>query len=129
MYRLCYKKSIIPTVQVDYVPCYIPLNVDEVMKANGILLRCLKVFNRIKYVEDAYEDFITFKSTVTVPAIASDMTLERKARLQHILPKTSRLKLCGQRNIMTSTGEITMISSHFYSRHHPSCSSNDLNTF
>lgn len=80
MYQLCYKKSIIPTVQVDYVPCEIPLDVDEVMKANGVLVRCLKVFNQIKYVEDAYEDFISFKSTVTVSAIASDMTLERKAR-------------------------------------------------
>jgi hypothetical protein len=80
MYQLCYKKSIIPTVQVDYVPCDIPLDVDEVMKANGILLRCRKVFNQIKYVEDAFEDFIAFKSTVTVPAIVSDMTLERKAR-------------------------------------------------
>ena len=80
MYQLCYKKSIIPTVQVDYVPCEIPLDVDEVMKANDVLLRCLKVFNQIKYVEDAYEDFIAFKSAVTVPAITSDMTLERKAR-------------------------------------------------
>lgn len=50
------------------------------MNANSILLRCLKVFNQIKYVEDAYEDFIVFKTAVTVPAIASDMALERKAR-------------------------------------------------
>lgn len=80
MYQLCYKQAIVPTVQVDFVPCRIPLNTDEVMKANGVLLRCLKTFNQIKFVEDAYEDFIAFKATVTSPGLKSDMTLERKAR-------------------------------------------------
>lgn len=80
MYHLCYKQSIVPTVQVDYVPCEISINVDETMKANGVLHRCLKTFNQIKYVEDAYEDFIAFKSTVSGPGITTDMMLERKAR-------------------------------------------------
>ena len=80
MYRLCYEKPIIPTMEVEFVPYEFSFDINALLEANSILLRCQKIYNQIKYVEDAYKEFIDYKATVRVPAIETNMALERKAR-------------------------------------------------
>lgn len=80
MYRLCYEKPIIPTTHTDFIPYEFSFDTNALLEANSILLRCQKIYNQIKYVEDAYKEFIDYKATVRVPAIETNMALERKAR-------------------------------------------------
>lgn len=80
MYKLCYVKAIIPTVKTEDVPIDFISDVDTLMQANNVILRCLRVYNHIKYIETSYNDFISFKETVTYPAVETDIALEIKAR-------------------------------------------------
>lgn len=80
MYEFCYAKAIVPTVRVDYIPVNLVDDVDGLLKAQGILLRCIKAISLIRYVEDAYNEFIVFKSSVTHPSPETDIRLERMAR-------------------------------------------------
>ena len=80
MYQLCYEKAIIPTVKSEDIPVDFISDIDELMQANSVILRCLRTFNHIKYIESAYDDFLSFKKTVTHPAIETDIELEVKAR-------------------------------------------------
>ena len=80
MYRLCYEKAIIPTVKSEEIPVDFISDVDTLMQVNNVILRRLRTYNHIKYIETAYNDFISFKKTVSGPAIGTDIELEVKAR-------------------------------------------------
>lgn len=80
MYQLCYEKAIIPTVKSEDIPVDIISDIDILIQANGVILRCLRTYNHIRYIESAYDEFISFKKTVTAPAIKTDIELEVKAR-------------------------------------------------
>ena len=80
MYRLCYEKAIIPTVKSEDIPVDFISDVDALMQANNVILRCLRTYNHIRYIETAYNDFINFKKTVSGPAGGTDIGLEVKAR-------------------------------------------------
>lgn len=80
MYQFCYEKAIIPTTRTEYVPVNLPQNVDDLLQAQRVIHRCIDVINLIKYVEDAYEDYLLFKQALKKPETMSDIRLERKAR-------------------------------------------------
>lgn len=67
-------------MEAEYIPYEFSFDTSALLEANGVLLRCQKIYNQIKYVEDAYKEFVDYKATARTPAIKTNMSLERKAR-------------------------------------------------
>lgn len=80
MYKLCYIQTIVPTTKTESIPVDFINNVDELLHAQGVLKRCIAAKDLIRYVEDAYQDYIGFRKTVTEPGRNIDIKLERLAR-------------------------------------------------
>ena len=46
-----------------------------------MILRCLRTYKHIRYIESAFDEFISFKEAVFSSAIETDIELEAKAGL------------------------------------------------
>lgn len=79
-YQLCYIQAIVPTTKSENIAEDFVENVDELLKAQGILKRCIVAKDLIRYVEDAYRDYVDYSKTVNEPSREADIKLERLAR-------------------------------------------------
>lgn len=79
-YQLCYVQAIIPTTRTKNIAVDFIESVDVLLNAQSVLKRCIVAKDLIRYVEDAYQDYIDFSKTVTEPDRDADIKLERLAR-------------------------------------------------
>lgn len=79
-YQLCYIQAIVPTTKSESIVVDFVKDVDELLKAQSILKRCIVAKDLIRYVEDAYQDYTDYSKTVTEPSRDADIKLERLAR-------------------------------------------------
>lgn len=79
-YQLCYVQAIVPTTKSESIAVDFVEDVDELLKAQSILRRCIVAKDLIRYVEDAYQDYTDYSNTVKEPSREADIKLERLAR-------------------------------------------------
>lgn len=80
MYKLCYIQAIVPTTKTESIAIDFIKDVEGLLKAQNVLKRCIIAKDLIRYVEDAYQDYIDYSKTVTEPSREADIKLERLAR-------------------------------------------------
>lgn len=78
MVQLCYAKSIVPTTNVEYISI-----IDDASSLDvdvRTITRLQSNFDRIRYVEAAYQEFAELKSKTLKPSRNGQIMLERRAR-------------------------------------------------
>ena len=79
-YQLFYIQAIIPKKKTESIAVDFVEDVDELLKAQCILKRCIVAKDLFRYVEDAYQDYADYSGTVKEPNREADIKLERLAR-------------------------------------------------
>ncbi len=80
MLKFCYGRAIVPTTKIEYIPVEFVDDPKDLQAAVSVLARYRRNLARIKYVEDALEDFAQLKKTMQEPTFYGQIALERKAR-------------------------------------------------